>query len=202
MIRSLLPVLALAAPLAAPLTAADVWQVDASHSTALFAAQHFGAGFTWGRFNKLSGTINTDADATKNAVSIAIDAASIDTGPHELQGRPRTREESWTGMAVLMGQWALKGYGVFAVEERATGRFLGRAGILHLAGWPEPELAYALARAAWGHGFATEACRATLDWAWTHLPAERIVSFVKPGNIRSEERRVGKECRSRWSPYH
>lgn len=70
-------------------------------------------------------------------------------------GRPRTREESWTGMAVLMGQWALKGYGMFTVEERATGRFLGRAGILHLAGWPEPELAYALARAAWGRGFAT-----------------------------------------------
>ncbi|WP_202614718.1 GNAT family N-acetyltransferase [Elioraea sp. Yellowstone] len=101
-------------------------------------------------------------------------------------GRPRTREESWTGMAVLMGQWALKGYGMFTVEERATGRFLGRAGILHLAGWPEPELAYALARAAWGRGFATEACRAALDWAWTHVPAQRIVSFVKPGNIASE----------------
>ena len=24
----------------------------------------------------------------------------------------------------------------------------------------------------------------------------------KVGTIRSEERRVGKECRSRWSPYH
>ena len=27
-------------------------------------------------------------------------------------------------------------------------------------------------------------------------------SFDKPFSFRSEERRVGKECRSRWSPYH
>jgi RimJ/RimL family protein N-acetyltransferase len=100
-------------------------------------------------------------------------------------GKPRTREESWTTMALMMGQWALKGYGTFAVEERATGRFLGRAGILHLAGWPEPELAYAFARPAWGNGFALEACQAALAWAFPATGAERILSFVKPGNDRS-----------------
>ena len=31
---------------------------------------------------------------------------------------------------------------------------------------------------------------------------ESEVNYVTPGDIRSEERRVGKECRSRWSPYH
>lgn len=100
-------------------------------------------------------------------------------------GRPRTRDQSWTSMALLMGQWALKGYGSFALEETETGRFIGRAGILHLAGWPEPELAYALARAAWGQGFAQEACRAILPWAFRATGAERIVSYVKPGNERS-----------------
>src|SRR3712207_7147012 len=28
------------------------------------------------------------------------------------------------------------------------------------------------------------------------------ITFVTVDNDRSEERRVGKECRSRWSPYH
>jgi RimJ/RimL family protein N-acetyltransferase len=100
-------------------------------------------------------------------------------------GKPRTRDETWTGMALLMGQWALKGYGSFALEETATGRFVGRAGILHLAGWPEPELAYALAREAWGRGLAEEACRTILPWAFRATGAERIVSYVKPGNERS-----------------
>jgi len=100
-------------------------------------------------------------------------------------GRPRTRDESWTSMALFMGQWALKGYGSFAVEERATGGFIGRAGILHLAGWPEPELAFAFARAAWGRGLAGEACRAILPWAFAATGAERIVSYVKPENARS-----------------
>ena len=31
---------------------------------------------------------------------------------------------------------------------------------------------------------------------------KKIASFVREGAMRSEERRVGKECRSRWSPYH
>jgi len=100
-------------------------------------------------------------------------------------GKPRTRDESWTGMALMMGQWALKGYGSFALEETASGRLVGRAGILHLAGWPEPELAYALAREAWGRGLAAEACRAILPWAFRATGAERIVSYVRPGNERS-----------------
>jgi polyisoprenoid-binding protein YceI len=59
--------------------AAETWEVDAVHSTALFAVQHFGAGYTWGRFNGIGGSVVTDADASKNTVSITIKADSIDT---------------------------------------------------------------------------------------------------------------------------
>jgi len=100
-------------------------------------------------------------------------------------GRTRTRDESWTDMALMLRQWALKGYGSFALEETASGRFVGRAGILHLPGWPEPELAFALVRSAWGQGFAEEACRAILPWAFSITGAERLVSSIKPGNLRS-----------------
>ena len=41
----------------------------------------------------------------------------------------------------------------------------------------------------------------------TNTPPEPVAPSVDDGTkdeekIRSEERRVGKECRSRWSPYH
>ncbi|WP_439578114.1 GNAT family N-acetyltransferase [Elioraea sp.] len=128
----------------------------------------------------------TEADLDAYAAMQADPEVMRHLGVGPAAGKPRSRAESWTGMALLMGQWALKGYGCFALEERASGRFLGRAGILHLAGWPEPELAYALTRPAWGRGLATEASRAALDWAWAHVPTERVVSFIKPGNTASE----------------
>jgi RimJ/RimL family protein N-acetyltransferase len=103
-------------------------------------------------------------------------------------GRTRTRDESWTDMALMLGQWALKGYGSFALEETASGRFVGRAGILHLPGWPEPELAFALVRSAWGQGFAEEACRAILPWAFSITGAERLVSSIKPGTSEETSR--------------
>lgn len=100
-------------------------------------------------------------------------------------GQVRSRQESWMGMATAMGQWALRGYGLWAWEERATGRFVGRGGLLNYEGWPETELAYAMPRACWGQGYATEAGRAALDWGFAHLPVERLVSFIKPGNLAS-----------------
>jgi RimJ/RimL family protein N-acetyltransferase len=100
-------------------------------------------------------------------------------------GAVRSRAESWTGMAVLSGQWLLKGFGLWAWQERATGRFVGRGGMLDLFGWPEPELAYALDEPFWGQGFAEEACRAALAWWWADASRERLASFIKPGNAPS-----------------
>ena len=35
-----------------------------------------------------------------------------------------------------------------------------------------------------------------------NLTEDEIAENCRKDNLRSEERRVGKECRSRWSPYH
>jgi RimJ/RimL family protein N-acetyltransferase len=101
-------------------------------------------------------------------------------------GATRSRAESWTGMAVLSGQWHLKGHGLWAWEERATGRFVGRGGVLDIFGWPEPELAYALDEPFWGRGYAREACLAARDWWWAQ-GAVRLASFIKPGNEPSRK---------------
>ena len=81
-------------------------------------------------------------------------------------GQTRTTAETWDIMARLLGQWALRGYGMFAIEETATARFAGRAGILQPYEWPAPELAFGFDRPVWGQGYATEASRVLLDWAW------------------------------------
>jgi len=96
---------------------------------------------------------------------------------------PRSRDESWTAMERILGQWALRGYGLFALERDA--RFIGFAGVLHPADWPEPELAYSLARDAWGQGFATEAAAVARDWAFATHGFARLASFIIAENIRS-----------------
>jgi RimJ/RimL family protein N-acetyltransferase len=71
------------------------------------------------------------------------------------------REEAWRGLALMLGQWVLRGYGLFAVEDR-EGRLVGRAGLIHPEGWPGLELGWTFLRDSWGLGYATEAAKAAL----------------------------------------
>ena len=98
-------------------------------------------------------------------------------------GRTMTREDAWTQMTMALGQWGLRGYGLFAVE--ADGRFAGRIGVLHPLEWPEPELAYALHAPFRGQGLATEAVAAVRDWAFARFGFARLASFILPANARS-----------------
>jgi ribosomal-protein-alanine N-acetyltransferase len=89
----------------------------------------------------------------------------------------------------MLGQWALRGYGQFAVE--VDGRLGGRVGILHPADWPEPELAWTLAAPFWGKGLATEAAIEVRRWAFASFGWDRLVSFIQTSNTRS--RRVAEK---------
>jgi RimJ/RimL family protein N-acetyltransferase len=97
----------------------------------------------------------------------------------------RTRDEAWGAMETSLGQWALRGYGLLALEHAADGQFVGFAGVLHPADWPEAELAYSLARPYWGQGLAIEAARAARDWAFAQHGFSRLASFILSENIRS-----------------
>lgn len=100
-----------------------------------------------------------------------------------LGGNLLSREQAWTQMESILGQWALRGYGMFAVE--SEGRLAGRIGILHPADWSEPELAWTLAAPFWGRGFASEAAMEVRRWAFAQFGWERLVSYIVPENIRS-----------------
>ena len=98
-------------------------------------------------------------------------------------GRVLSADESWGQMAWTLGQWALRGYGMFAVE--SAGGLVGRVGVLHPAGWPEPELAWGIAPALWGRGFAVEAAAAARDWAFAARGVPHLASFILPANAPS-----------------
>jgi RimJ/RimL family protein N-acetyltransferase len=99
--------------------------------------------------------------------------------------KPLTRAEAWRQMAIFTGHWVLRGYGIWLVEERATGKFLGRIGFWEPEGWPGFELAYTLARPFWGRGFAREGASAALTYAHDTLDRSDIISLIRPENAGS-----------------
>lgn len=100
-------------------------------------------------------------------------------------GQPLGRADAWRQLAMLAGHWALRGFGPWAAEERATGTFIGRVGCIEPEGWPGIEVAYTLARPAWGRGFAREAAAAALSYGRDVLQRDRIISLIRPANVAS-----------------
>src|SRR5213078_3035398 len=74
----------------------------------------------------------------------------------------RSLESRWRQLAMFAGHWVLRGYGLWAVEERATGDFLGRIGCLNPEGFPAFEIAYTLGPWSWRKGYAREGAAAAL----------------------------------------
>lgn len=95
------------------------------------------------------------------------------------------REACWRSVALWIGHWALRGFGMWAVEERSSGAFIGRIGLWEPEGWPGTEVGWMLGRAWWGRGFATEAGRAAMDWGFENLPVTELVSLIQPDNTPS-----------------
>ena len=74
-------------------------------------------------------------------------------------GGPCSREDAWRRIAIQIGHWALRGYGSWVLEEKASGDWVGYSGLWRPDGWPEPEIMWGLAADAQGRGYATEAAQ-------------------------------------------
>jgi RimJ/RimL family protein N-acetyltransferase len=110
---------------------------------------------------------------------------------HLGDGKPLTRPEAWRQMAMILGHWQLRGYGLFALEEKATRTLVGRAGIFEPEGWPGFEVGWMLRRSSWGRGYATEAARRVIRHAFTEMDRDHLISLIRPANgpsIRVAER--------------
>lgn len=110
-------------------------------------------------------------------------------------GGPLTRELAWRALATHLGHWALRGYGFWAVEERATGRFCGHVGLWFPEGWLEPEVGWVLMGHAEGRGIAQEAALAARRFAYDSLGWTTAVSLIDPGNTRSIRLAQRLDCR-------
>lgn len=110
-------------------------------------------------------------------------------------GKPEpSLAEAYRVIMTYTGHWSLHGCGKWAVEEKATGRLVGRTGFIDQPyDWPGLELGWTLARESWGKGYATESALAARDWAFQVLGADRVLSMINPGNHASQAvaRRIG-----------
>jgi len=104
---------------------------------------------------------------------------------HIGSGVAQSKEDAWRSIAMFLGHWTLRGYGMYALELRETGALLGRVGFHEPAGWPGFELGWLLAREHWGHGYAREAAAAALRHAFDGMRRERVISLIRPDNTRS-----------------
>jgi RimJ/RimL family protein N-acetyltransferase len=98
------------------------------------------------------------------------------------EGKPLSTLEAWRHMAFIVGHWQLLGYGHFAVEEKSSGKLVGRLGFLNPAGWPGFELGWTLARESWGQGYASEGARRALRYAFEDLDRDHVISLINPDN--------------------
>ena len=112
-------------------------------------------------------------------------AADPEVTRHLGDGSTLSRADAWRQMAMILGHWQLRGYGMWAAEEAATGRLAGRIGFFNPEGWPGFELGWVLAREFWGRGYATEGARAALEYGFTEMGRERVISLIRPANTPS-----------------
>lgn len=78
-----------------------------------------------------------------------------------------------------------RGYGLWAIVEKATGEIIGESGLHYLPQTNEVEIAWLYARSAWGKGFATEAASAVLQSGFEQHGLNRIICLIDEGNARS-----------------
>jgi RimJ/RimL family protein N-acetyltransferase len=106
-------------------------------------------------------------------------------------GFARTREQRAEIIRRLMGSNEEDGEGMLAVTLKADGRLIGQAGLqLYVMPWqpfatPEVELCYKFETRVWGNGYAFEAGRALVDFAFNRMRLLRLVTVTHPDNTRS-----------------
>ena len=111
-----------------------------------------------------------------------------------VDGKPVVDEMTgWRHTVAMAGHWMLHGAGMFVVEEKSSGKFAGRVGPWSPPGWPGFEVGWGIAKEFRGKGFAVEAARASVDWAFATFDIDRIVHCIDRENIASQgvARRLG-----------
>lgn len=125
--------------------------------------------------------------------------AALNADPEVMRHFPArlTRDESDAMIDRIQAGFAERGFDLWALEIIGTGQFIGFTGLAeprfqaHFT--PAVEIGWRLSRPSWGHGYASEAARRVLGFAFNDLGLREVVSFTSAVNVRSQAvmRRIG-----------
>jgi RimJ/RimL family protein N-acetyltransferase len=115
----------------------------------------------------------------------AFAAMMSDEATTQFTGGVQDRSAAWRSMCAYLGHWQVRGYGMLAIDEKASGLLVGRVGPWSPEGWPGPEIGWTIARERWGRGYASEAATAALDWAFGELGWTSVIHVIQPANAAS-----------------
>ena len=109
---------------------------------------------------------------------------------------PFTREAVERQVERFRRHWDERGFGIWAVDEKASGRMIGRVGLQRHDEWTASEgnveVGWTLGREFWGRGLATEGALASIRFGFETVGLAQIISFTLTGNLAS--RRVMEKC--------
>ncbi len=113
-------------------------------------------------------------------------------------GLPITRNDAWPRFLQIPGHWALRGFGIWAVEDKSSGAVIGETGFVDLMRDYDPavnglpEMDWAIVPVAQGKGYASEAAQECLNWGRAHFGPVRVLAAMNAVNTAS--RRVAEKC--------
>ena len=96
-----------------------------------------------------------------------------------------TRSEAWRKFLQMPGAWAIQGFAMFSLVEKASGEWIGMCGPWQPEGWPGTEVGWSLRRESTGRGYAFEAATAAIDWSFAHLGWTEVIHSIQPPNLAS-----------------
>ena len=105
-----------------------------------------------------------------------------DADASHFYGGPMSSSNAWKQLAMEVGHWTLKGYGMWSIETLSSSEMIGGCGFWWPSGWPRPELTWWLVKSAQGKGFATEASISAINYAYQKLDWHSVETHLDDDN--------------------
>lgn len=102
-------------------------------------------------------------------------------------GGPLSPDFAWRKLAYDLGHWPLRGYGMWSIVEKSTGRMIGGCGLVWAEGWPRRELTWWITPASRRRGYALEASRTAIAWAFDSLGWQEVETHMDDDNNAARE---------------
>jgi RimJ/RimL family protein N-acetyltransferase len=112
-------------------------------------------------------------------------AFSADEEAMRYVGGVQSRHGAWRSLCAAAGGWTIRGFSLFSVIEKSTGRWIGRLGPWLPEEWPGTEVGWSLVRDTWGRGYAREGATAAIDYAFDVLGWSDVIHCIDPRNTAS-----------------